>query len=216
MRGSSRSGVSLIEVVVTTALAGSLLLSVGLVSRSSTRAFEAGSRAAALDERIRIALDRILARLPTADASSVSPTPEAPFHASTIDFVPSAGFEAGAIQWADPERIEFQYTGLDPDDGVDNDGNGLIDDGVVVWIQAPGTADERTGIVCRDVPELLEGEIADGDDDNDNGLEDETGLSFDFQGSTVFVRLTIAVVDVEGNRMARTVTRAVALRNRED
>jgi len=212
---SPRSGLSLLETVLVLSLVGSMLLGMGLVSRTTSHAFESGSRAGALEERARRALDQIMQRLPTADRGTVSPTAAAPFYSSSIDFVPAEGFADGAIQWGQPERIEFQHTDHDPDDGEDNDGNGLVDDGVVVWIRDPGGANEQSSTLCSGVPELLEGEEPNGEDDNDNGLEDETGLSFDFSGSTVTVRLTLTSVDVEGTRFVRTVTRAVALRNQD-
>lgn len=213
---SPRAGVSLLETVVALMLFGVAAGSIALVHRTSSQALETGAESSTLNESARQAMERIAVRLPSANRDLVSPTPEAPFYASSLDFTPCEGYANGAVQWGTPERIAFEYTSADPDDGEDNDGNGLVDDGQVVWTRDPGGPDEVRQVLCRHVPELLEGELPNGEDDNGNGLEDEMGLAFDFRGNTVTVRLTLQIVDRQNQRLTRTVTRALAFRNRSE
>lgn len=216
MRAIHRSGFTLLEAVVALMLFGVAAGSIALVQRTSSQALETGAESSSLNESARQAMERISSRLPSADRTLVSPTPEAPFYSSSLDFTPCQGYADGAVQWGDPERIAFEYTAADPDDGVDNDGNGLIDDGQVVWTRDPGGPNEERKLLCRHVPELLEGELPNGEDDNGNGLEDEAGLAFDFREDTVTVRLTLQLVDRRNQRLTRTVTRAMTFRNRSE
>jgi hypothetical protein len=63
------------------------------------------------------------------------------------------------------------------------------------------------------VRELLEGELPNGLDDNGNGLIDESGLSFEIDGDTITIRLTLERFDAEGTLITRTVETAVTLKN---
>jgi hypothetical protein len=96
---------------------------------------------------------------------------------------------------------------------VDNDGDGRIDEGQVVWIENPGIPGERRMVWARNVADLLEGELDNDADDNGNGLVDERGLSFEAVGDVLTIRLTCERLD-EGRRpLRKTVTTAVRLRN---
>ena len=82
------------------------------------------------------------------------------------------------------QRFEFVYDPDEVDDGQDNNGNGLIDEGRIVWTRNVGAPDERSVVLCHQVREYLEGEVPNGLDDNGNGLVDEKGLSFERNGET--------------------------------
>jgi hypothetical protein len=64
------------------------------------------------------------------------------------------------------------------------------------------------------VSEYLHGETRDNTDQNGNGLVDEQGLCFDFDGTSVIVRLTLAARDASGVTLTRTVQERVFFRNR--
>ncbi len=196
------------------ALLGVVAGSVAMVSSTSARAFSTGTIIANVDSQAKRALDRICDLIKVSSLDNVSPTPAAPLHTLQVDYLQGVGFLNEAIVWGDPQRIEFQYSPGEINDGLDNDGNGFIDEGQVVRIENPGLANERTITLCRRVSEYLEGEIPNGLDDNGNGLIDERGLSFDFDGDGVTVRLTIQQADTRGIPITRTVEKRVSFRNK--
>jgi len=110
-------------------------------------------------------------------------------------------------------RIAFQNHPSDPDDGIDNNGNGLVDEGQVILMRNVGLANETTTVIVPWVREFTEGEIANGNDDNGNGLIDERGLSFELVGQTLNIRITLERLDSDQRPLVRTVETSVRLRN---
>jgi hypothetical protein len=82
-----------------------------------------------------------------------------------------------------------------------------------VWRESPGTAAERSIVLCQDVREYLEGETFDGTDENGNGLIDERGFALDFGDGSVTVRLSLIARDQRGQPLTSTVERTIAFRN---
>ena len=123
------------------------------------------------------------------------------------------GFAGGIILWGPDTQIVLEYDPNELDDGIDNDGDGLVDEGQVVWIENPGVPGERRVVLCRGVPEDLEGEIQNLLDDNGNGLIDERGFSLDVQGQVLTMRLTLQALDPAGRLLTKTVQSSVRIRN---
>ncbi len=196
------------------ALASVFGMTILMTADTSARAFRTGATVGQLEARTRDVLQRISDRLESADLTLTAPQIGAPFHSSWIDYQRVTGYTAGVRDLGPPERIILEYSPLDPNDGVDNDGNGLVDDGRIVWIENPGLASERRVVLSRWVPEFMENEI-EGNlaDDNGNGLQDERGLSFDFFGGRLTIRLTLEQQDADGFLITRSLSRTLTLRN---
>ena len=213
MRLHGKQGFTLIELMISVVVMGLTVGSIAMVNFSTTHSIETSAKVGELSETTRAALAKILERVETANADQITPTPVAPFHASRVDFVRASAYADGETSWSDLERIEFQYSDSDPDDGIDNDQNGLVDDGLVVRIERPGLDGEKTYVLCRNVPEYLEGETFDGRDNNGNGLTDETGLCFEFVGNMLTMRLSTATQVSGGMLVWETRECSIALRN---
>ena len=112
----------------------------------------------------------------------------------------------------DSKKSLYDETG-EIDDGLDNNGNGLVDEGRVVLTENLGGADERDRILARRVRELLEGELDNGVDDNGNGLVDEKGFSFERMGESLVIRMTMERIDVGQRTIERSAQTSVRLRN---
>jgi hypothetical protein len=117
------------------------------------------------------------------------------------------------MQWNPLERLQLELRPTEQDNGVDDDGNGLVDERRVVWFTDPGAAEEREVTVCHWVSELLEGEQANGVDDNGNGLIDEPGLCVTFEDDGALVWLTLQRFDSDRRLLTRTFQRRVGFRN---
>ncbi len=181
---------------------------------AAVRAYRTESVSAHLDGLARKALDEICEHLRAADWNAV--TPQGLESTPVVDFQRSLGFANDAPVWGPTERLVFEYDPGDPDDGADNDGDGLVDEGRVVWIENPGVAGERRAVLCSSVLEWLAGETPGNlADENGNGLTDERGFCVEFVGTSglALVHLSLERLDREGHRIAHTVSRAVTLRN---
>jgi len=141
-------------------------------------------------------LDRITQALLGASQSTLYTTPQAPFSSSALNFESNLGVENGEVVWSDPERVNLR-----------------IQNGQVIWAENPDTEIEHSVVWSKWVPELLEGEFLSGEDDNDNGLIDEGGLSFELAGNSVIVRLTIEKTSPDGQTFSKTLESVVTCRN---
>ncbi len=206
------AGFTLVESLIAATLFALLVLVVAHVSMRATDAFDEGSANEELSSSSHRALDKIASALETA-GSGVLAQAQPMLGASTLNFQEPIGFAGGEIQWGPTTRVALELEPLELDDGLDNDGDGFVDEGRVVWTENPGLANERTVVLCHGVREYLEGEIADGDDDNGNLLLDERGLSFAALDEVLTIRLTCQRLDDAGRVLTKTVETSVLLQN---
>ena len=191
--------------MVALAILAVFLSGVLMAMTAGSRAMQTGAIVTTVESSAREALEEICGHIETAALSSTSVIGiEAPASTSTLEYRRVLGYAGGAAILSNPERVEFQYSPTDPDDGLDNDGNGLVDEGRVVWTEDLGMASERSVVICSQVQEFQEGEIpGNGVDDNGNGLTDEAGLCFSNDGRRIIVRLTVAKAAPSLGLMAR-------------
>jgi hypothetical protein len=221
MLGSARksiSGTALLEILLASTL---LMVFTGgalLMASTSSKAFGTGATSSDLNSRTRRTVAEVCDLLRLSNAEGVwPPGVEAPDSTPLLEFQRSRGYQAGGIDWDTAERLVLEYDPRDPNDGLDNDGDGLIDEGQLVWIDDFGQPDQLRRILCHDVAEFLEGEDSGNlADDNGNGLQDERGFCVDFDGSVATVHLTLESVDPGGFTLQTTIQRTVAFRNTID
>lgn len=208
------SGMTLLEVVMAMTLFAAFASSVFLALDLSSSSYRTETLAARLDATARETLDELCERLRGADYDSITPPVLKPGSASSIDFQRARGFAGGAVSWGPTERLALEAEAGELDDGLDNDGDGLVDEGDLVWLENPGLASERRTVVCSHVGDALEGELpGNGLDDNGNGLIDERGFCVEFAGSRLIVRLTLEERDHAGRVLRHSSSRTVTPRN---
>jgi prepilin-type N-terminal cleavage/methylation domain-containing protein len=208
-------GFSLVELVVSVALMGLVTGGMLMVFESTNRAFQSAQASIELSRAAHRTVDRLAELVSFSRRSSMTPAApgaQAPFSTRQITFQTVDGFAGGAAAWSNTQRLEFQSSPFDPDDGIDNDRNGVVDDGLVVWTTELGLAEERSVVLARNVRELQARETQNGTDDNGNGLIDESGLSFDFQGERLVIRITLERV-LGRRRLIYSAERSIAFRN---
>jgi len=206
-------GVTLLELMI-----GSVILAVvagGAYALMGTGVdtYRIGAIQSEVERRANHVMEEITAELAQAGRDVLYPAPVPPVASASLTLQKNEGWSGDAIDWSTPTVIEFRHAPDDPDDGVDNNGNGLVDEGQIVQRLNAGRPDEYEVVLSNWVREYLEGEEPNGKDDNGNGLVDEPGLSFDVMGEVWTVRLTLERRDGKGRLATHTVQTSVKTRN---
>jgi hypothetical protein len=211
-RLSAASGMTLIEVVISAALLTLVIGSLVMVSQASGRAYRTGALASELELRAAAVTERIVTELRTVVFESLVPDPEV-VGAERIEYVQATGMTGVDIEQSALRRLAFEYEIGELNDGLDNNGNGLVDEGRLILTENVGEVNERSRVLTRWVAERLEGELENGLDDNGNDLVDESGFVLERIGESLTVRMTLQKVDQGGRLMTRSIRTSVRLRN---
>jgi prepilin-type N-terminal cleavage/methylation domain-containing protein len=212
-RGALRAGFSLVELLVSVALLGVVFASAGLVSSTSQGLYRQSSQSSSLEARARQAVDRVVDELSTMVRTLSFPDPVDPAWTETLDFQQALGVVGGALAWGALERLSLELEDGEAADGNDNDGDGLADECRLVLVRNVGAANEVRSVLCRDVRRYAEREVANGADDNGNGMEDELGFWMQRQGEVMRLQLTLEELDDGGRPVVRSVSTSFRIRN---
>ena len=209
-----RAGFTLIEAMITLTLVGVVLGSVVTIGVSGANAFRTGTVRNGIESNARRTLDQLTRELLTARRGSTNALPESPDWDNQLLFDRFDGVSAadGSLSWM-PMRIAFQYEDGEVDDGADNDGDGLIDEGEIVLTRDWGGANPVAVTLCRNVREFAEGETLDGADENGNQLVDERGFSLERDGDYLTIRLTVERFDADGRLMTSSQETSIWIRD---
>lgn len=221
----ARRGSSLIEILISFSV---VLLLVGLVAEAVTTsrgAYGQGMSSSAVEAMARRTVDTVALRLTGASAASVridNPAPPAAANVITwIDWQTVQGYAGGAIL-APQSRIQLELQNGELDDGVDNNGDGMVDECRVVYVPdvfGGGAEIGLAGFVTR----FAEGEFANGADDNGDGNVDEPGLNLVWEpvvagvtgdrGGRLVLQLTLERSSGPQTRVQRSVRTTVRVRS---
>lgn len=189
---------TLIEALIATAIMAAVTGSIALVVRSTSSALSAVTVSVHEEARARRGMNRVKELLRGSARTTIAPQPGFPAWDTWVEFQRVSGQVAGVATYEALERIALRADPADLVDGLDNDGDGLVDEGELVWTRGAGTPDEQTVVFVRGVARWFDRELPNGLDDNGNGLIDEQGVCFTFTASTVTVRLTVEQATREG------------------
>lgn len=207
------AGFTSIEVVIATMLGGLLLLGVYSVLDSATDSTTTDMIAADLERSALKALAQVAEEMSLSGEAAIFPRLAPPLSAAGVFCQRATGYSGGAVQWGPTRLIAFDYDVDDPNDGLDNDGDGRIDEGILVLRINPGAPGEHRVLLARHVAEFLAGEIENGLDDNGNGLVDERGFAITTQSGIHTIRLTLERGTPAGHVISRTFETSVYPRN---
>lgn len=193
-----RGGFTLIELMVSVALLGLVVGNVYMVLADSSKAFGSQTKLADTEMQVRRTLDRIALAVMGASRGTLWTATEAPTPGDELNFELSLGLREGQAAYSDPQKI-----GLTTGEGQQ-----------VTWYERPGAADERKVVWARWVADFAKGEVPNnGLDDNGNGLIDEKGLSFDVDGNSVTIRVTLQRPGPGGTWITKDLETTVTCRN---
>ena len=183
----------------------------------STEAFRTSDRRATEETNVRRALRRVADELSATGEVGSYPDPGTAGN-STITYRRAIGFVGGVVQWGELKSLSLEPETGEVMDGLDNNENGLVDEGMIVLIRGVGGADQQRIVLCHGVSRFLEGEIENGDDDNENGMDDEAGFVLqrdpsEGDGSLLNISVTLEGIDQDGTRFQRTLSTSTRMRN---
>ena len=213
LRARRASGFTILELVLTLALLGSVAGGVAMLGVSSQGLYEQSSLTERLEMKAVRALDRVLREISMLQATGMLPNPATPFGTEDLTCQVAIGVTAGSVDWSPPLQVVLEYDPGEVNDGVDNDGDGLADEGRVLLVRNAGLAGETRTVLCTGVREYLEGETFNGADDNGNGVRDERGFNLHRAGDLMTVRLSLVAASRGGRQVVRTVETSFRLRN---
>jgi hypothetical protein len=207
-----RSGFTSVEVLLGAVLMAGLMLVAGLATERALALFRQRRATDLVGSTANRALQRVASELVFARRSSLVPN-DMPSGSSTVSFQKSLGVTDGDAVWSNTFSLEWELEPGETDDGSDEDGDGLVDEGQLVRVQDDGLASETRVVLAHGLCELLPGETFDGSDEDGDGLIDERGLCFSTDGDVVTVRLGVQGQGPDGRTITRVVETAVWIRN---
>ncbi len=213
MKSHAKAGFTLIEMMLALALVTILISSAVSTVQTGQSSFRQTVTSTTQSTKAVRALNRLVKRVTSGGKNSLLLVPESPDCTSQLLLQDVIGYESRAPIWSGDFEISLEYEPGEIDNGMDDDGDGLVDECQIVQVEDPGGPDERSVVLLRSVAEFLEGETPNLVDDNGNGLEDERGLCFTRDGNAMFVHLTVLRVGAGGIVSERTLQTTVALRN---
>ena len=212
LRKNARTGFSLVEMLIGVTIAAILATSATMAAAESYVAFKTANINSSLESNLRRSMDRVVRELMATGMDSIFPAVDTDPQ-DDIVFSEIIDVTDGVLTWGNPKRLAFEYEEGELDDGVDNNGNGLVDEGVLVLTRNDGQANEARIVICHGVSELLEGEEENGEDDNGNDLDDEPGFCVLEEGNVLTIRLTLEQASDQVDRIQRTLITSIRLRN---
>jgi hypothetical protein len=211
--GTERGGYTLLELAITASLMTLLMGSLLLFGGSSTGAMSAETSQVELDAQLRRTVARMSKELMPSGMEAIVLDEVAPGAGTGLTYRKSHGPVSGVNSWGTPSRLAFAYELGEVDDGLDNNGNGLVDEGVLEWTMDAGLGEERRVILCHGVRELGEGEVENGLDDDGDGLVDEPGLLLQRIDGVMHLSLTLERLDSSRRPIVRSLTTRIRPRN---
>jgi hypothetical protein len=190
-----------------------MMAGLGIVSLTGQNAYEQATVVGELESTGSRALARAVEELTTISGTQMNPVPNGNAGTEVLDFVQAVGFAAGNPVWSPNMRLGLEYETSEVDDGVDNDQDGLVDEGQLVLTRDVAGNPMRV-VLVRGVGEWGDGEIANNNiDDNANGVTDERGFNLQLIGDVISLRLWLQAVDSGNQVVTREFLNTIRLRN---
>ncbi|MGH7151044.1 MAG: hypothetical protein ACREIU_10115 [Planctomycetota bacterium] len=209
----SPRGLSLTEVLVTAVPLLVFLAGVYAVFGPGCGAYPSETGIAEVEAQARRLVDRLAQEFQGAGVGTLDAVGSLERGARETTFRRNQGFSGGAVQWGPTARLRFVREPGEEDNGIDDDGDGLVDEGILELRRDLGAEGDPSVTLSRGVGEFLAGESGNGLDDNGNGLVDEPGLCLTLEGRLLTVRVTLERPDGTGSVLRGSAEASVFLRN---
>ena len=195
---TERGGFSLVELSIVLLIIAVVLVPLGKFVTDSTGAYSGLSTSINETSRSLVVLDRIVDELITGNFTSVAPA--VPTNSESIEFQKIVDTQNGLPVFGNPIHIELIPLESDTTNGVDDDGNGLVDEcGIRIWEDKPPTS---LSPEAEDVATIICGNLA------------KSGLRFTRVGATLKIEVTFQQLRGHGEAPGTfTLRSSVKMRN---
>jgi prepilin-type N-terminal cleavage/methylation domain-containing protein len=209
-----QAGFTLLEVTISAAILSVVMGAVAVFQQRSEAATSDMLVRAHAERAARAALDRVAEELTGVGLHQLSPDPTSTAGSETITYQkPVSVSAAGVVTWSTSSRIALAMDDGETNNGVDDDGDGLIDERKLVLTRDLGLGTQQVVTLVHGLPELVPGESANVVDDNGNGVVDERGFNVQRTGDLLTLRLCLQRRAKAGNTITVYAQTAVVLHN---
>lgn len=209
-----RRGFTMVEVTISAVILGSMMGSLFLVHSTGENVASQATLEDEADARLTRSLMRVADELRFVIDTSIweglgglNPSTR------VLTFRSVASLEGGVAVPGTLNRVEVLPELGDPSDGLDNDGDGLVDECSLYLTRDFGGANEMRVALCNGVRELYVGETLDLADENGNGLVDEPGFHIERIEDRLVIRLAVDVARSDGAQVTRSGEASIRIRN---
>lgn len=206
-------GFTLVEVLLSVVILGSLLGTVFVVQKQGQSAAVASNVQLMTSLKASRLLDRVVRELQGMGGDGATPTQSTSLGTDTLNWQTSRGVNAGLVLWSNTNRFALGMAPGEADNGVDDDGDSLVDERALVLTYDVGTADQRSVTLCDSIAEMAPRETANALDDDGNGVVDERGFNLHRTGDILEVRITVQGTGPEGSVVSTSVETSFRVRN---
>lgn len=205
-------GFTLLEMTVVVAVLGVVLSSVGLFQARGNEAARSQMSRAELQARASRALSRIATELHGAAQSRLQPDPDDEYPLEQLNYERIVGLDGGVATWTEG-RLAVELEPGEQANGMDDDGDGLVDERRLRLVHEVGSQGEGSAILCDGLPAIAPGEVVNGVDDDGDGAKDEAGFGVRRVGELLLVHLALQEPQPSAAPLVVEVSTAVVLRN---
>lgn len=206
-------GFSLIEVVISMTILASIFGTIAIVQKRGESLASAAGLQSQADLKAARVVDRVVRELQGMGLAWSAPDPSTSLGSDSITYRVSLGVAGGVVQQSAQRNLALQLAPGEADNGLDDDGDGLVDERSLVFTTDMGLASQRTTVLCDEIRELADGETANVLDDNGNGVVDERGFNLHRIGDVMEVRVCVELAGADGNRAIASVGTSFRVRN---
>lgn len=208
-----RAGFTALELLVgMTILSIGLLIAAESVGRAGT-AYESSARKTHTEGELGRAMGRIVEVLSGVDTAVLQPDPTSELGVSDLGFRRPVEVTAAGVVFGPLDRLSLELEPTELDNGLDDDGDGLVDERELILLVDESGAANRTRLASG-LRELAAGEVANGLDDDGDGLIDEPGFAVRREGNLLLVQLSAQVEQGPADLSAGAVPLEVELTTR--
>lgn len=207
-------GFTFIELAISISVMVMIMGAVGMFQLRAQKAARAIQTISDVERRADRTMLAVTHELSGLGVHTLVPDPLTNLGSDTLTFqTPLSVSAAGVVTWKEPTRIELDMDDGELDNGLDDDGDGLIDERRLVVTHDVGGPGEKSVVICHGVAKWLEGESGNNLDDNGNGVIDEHGFNVQRVGDLLQVRLTVQGVGEAHTVVVWTATSAMVVHN---